>query len=331
MRVVIAPAAILLIATLLLVGCGSAEETDPVKLVPVGSNLIAQVQVAEILKDVDFAALYEAAPKEDEEPQTFDELLSLAFEESGIDFREFSDAVLFGDISRDEDYFAIIARGRFEEDQLLEAIERIGETPLTATEYKGRRIHSDQVDEDGLSLSVLGSDVLVLGAVDAVRAVIDVQEGDRDRASGKVYDTFIAMGDVLVRLTLEVPPELSQELEQASEIIPELGGGLGELPISLEAFKDLDAIGLVLDKDGETIKVEAQLSFTSEDSAADAGNVIDGLLKLARGLSPDEETKSLLDRVQVEATGTNLTILFEASVSDLEELVPDLGEGLDLP
>ena len=102
------------------------------------------------------------------------------------------------------------------------------------------------------------------------------------------------MGDVLVRLTLEVPPELSQELEQASEIIPELGGGLGELPISLEAFKDLDVIGLVLDKDGETIKVEAQLSFTSEDSAADAGNVIDGLLKLVRGLSPDEETKSLL-------------------------------------
>ena len=177
MRVVIAPAAILLIATLLLVGCGPAEETDPVKLVPAGSNLIAQVQVAEILKDGDVAALFEAVPNEDEEPQTFDELLSLAFEESGIDFREFSDAVLFGDISRDEDYFAVIARGRFEEDQLVEAIERIGETPLTATEYKGRRVHSDQVDEDGLSLSVLGSDVLVLGAVDAVRAVVDVQEG----------------------------------------------------------------------------------------------------------------------------------------------------------
>lgn len=238
---------------------------------------------------------------------------------------------MFGDISPGEDYFAIIARGRFEEDQLVEAIERIGETPLTATEYKGRRVHSDQVDEDGLSLSLLGSDVLLLGALEAVRAVIDVQEGDRDRASGNVYDTFTAMGDVLVRLTLEVPPELSQELEQASEIIPELGGGLGELPISLEAFKDLDVIGLVLDKDGETIKVEAQLSFTSEDSAADAGNAIDGLLKLVRGLSPDEETKSLLDRVQVKATGTNLTILFEASVSDLKELVPDLGGGLAVP
>ena len=37
MRVVIVPAAILLIATLFLVGCGPTEETDPAKLVPAGS------------------------------------------------------------------------------------------------------------------------------------------------------------------------------------------------------------------------------------------------------------------------------------------------------
>ena len=85
---------------------------------------------------------------------------------------------------------------------------------LTTTEYKGHQIHADE--EENIALSLLGSDMLVLGTPSAVRSVIDVQEGDLERASGSVYDAFNDLGDVLVRLALKVPPEITQGVRAAA-------------------------------------------------------------------------------------------------------------------
>jgi predicted small lipoprotein YifL len=98
---------------LALTACGSAGPGAALKdLVPAEANLIAQVQVSEILQDPDLATLYDQTPKNPGDPQTFQELLVQTQEETGIDFRQFNTAILFGDITRDNEYFGVIAQGR---------------------------------------------------------------------------------------------------------------------------------------------------------------------------------------------------------------------------
>ena len=308
--------------------CGSTSKGDaPETLIPAGSTLIGSVQVAEILEDPDIAAFFENIDADLGDAESFDQLLEMVFEETGIDFRQISHALLFGfGDFLGEQIFGIIARGVFDEDQIVAAIKRSEETTnFTTTVYKGRRLHSFEDDEDSVALSVLDTDTLVFGIRDAVTAVIDVQDGTRDPVSGQVYDVFNDLGNGLFRLALELPPEALPALDQPLEGIPGLGGGFDGLLISLDALKDLEIIGVVLDKDGDILSVEAQLDFISSESAARMGDAIGGFFDLFTALSPDERTRTLLDKIQVDTSGTRLTIRAEIPVSELEELVGTLG------
>ena len=70
-------------------------------LVTTNANLIAQIQVSRIREDVDFQALYQQTPENSDDPQNFDELLTKAQEETGIDFSKFSTATVFADVTGD--------------------------------------------------------------------------------------------------------------------------------------------------------------------------------------------------------------------------------------
>ena len=320
MRATFALIPLVTIGMLLAVGCGEARETNPERLVPAGANLIGKVQVAQILEDKDFATLFAAVPKDEDDPQTLDELLAQVPEEIGIDLRQFSSAVFFGDLARIDEYLAVIARASFEEEELVAAIEKSREATLTTALYKGRSVHTD-ADGD-IAFSVLGSDTLVLGTPDAVRAVIDVQQGDVERASGRVYSEFGDLGDGIIRIALELPPEVAKQAEEFSGGLP---FGFGQ--ISLAALKDAEVVGIAVDKDGTSIRVDARVDFTTEASATEVSEVVDGLLKVLAGLSPDEEIKALFRKVQVSRDNTRLKVRFEATISELEGLVSGLEDG----
>jgi hypothetical protein len=180
------------VALVILTACGSAAPGATAQdLVPPWANFFAQVQVSQILQDSDIATLYDQTPKGPDDPQTFQELLDKAQQESGIDFRQFSAAILFGDISRDDEYFGVIAKGQVNQEQFLSAMQEQSEHPFTSIDYKGRQIHVSQHEEDTPALSFLGDNTLVMGTLPAVQAAIDVQEGDQPRVSGKVYDTLL--------------------------------------------------------------------------------------------------------------------------------------------
>ena len=317
MRISIALAATVLVSVLLVAGCGGGKETGPEKLVPAGTNFIAGIRLADVVKDGDFDALFRDLSQDVDDPQTLGDLLDKVTEQSGIDLRQFSDLVLFGDLSTIEEGFGVIAKGSFEEEQIVTAIEKAGGKTLITRDYKGRRIHTEE--EEDISFSVLGPSTLVLGNASgsAVESVIDVQEGDSNRASGKVYDALQGLGDVLVRLALEVPPEATDELE-----LP-----VGDLPLDLAVLKDIDIFRLGVDKDGGTMVVDARVDFTSESSAADAGEAIEAILTLVRVGSLDERIKGLLENVQTSIDRASVTVHFEVSVSELKAVVGGLGEG----
>lgn len=315
---------LVMLAVAFLTACGGGASAATAKdLVPVNANFMAQVQVEKLLQDIDFQTLYHQAPKGPDEPQTLDDLLDEAQEETGVDFRQFSAALLFGDVSRDEEYFGAIAQGQVSEDQVISAIEESGEYVMGTVDYAGQRVYVDQGDEDGPAIAFLDDDTLVLGTLPAVQDVIDVHQGNLDRASGKLYDTFTSLGEPLFSMAMEVPPDAMQELEDS------IGGGqgFGMMP-ALDAFGDLDIISLVVDKPGSDLKVEATLEFFSAQSATEMSNTLDGFLKLAAGFAPDEGVRALLDKLQLSVDGARLTINFQAPVSEIREVARGLEQDL---
>ena len=115
--------------------------------------------------------------------------------------------------------------------------------------------------------------------------------------SGRLHDSFVELGDSLVRLAVEVPEEAREDIPSGPEGIFPFGGG-GFAP-SLEQLKDLEVVGVTLDKEGKTLETRVGAEFASESAASSFKDTVEGLLKLARGSSPDEETKELIDRVRV--------------------------------
>ena len=317
MKIGIALTGIVAATMLALTGCGGATETSPENLVPDGATLIAKVQVADILQDTDLEDLYRELPKDSDDPQTLDALMNQLTEETGVDLRHFTELVLFADISRSDQYAATIAQGRFDEDDLVAAIERVSRSSVSTREYKGRQVHT--AADDDIALSVLSDRTLVVGTPRAVESVIDVQEGDKDAASGEVRDAFDSLGGVLVRVALRVPPDAARDLD-----LP-----FGDIPIDLSVIRDLDIVDVAASKYGRTIRLEARGHFTSESSAREAGDALDAVLTLLRVATPDKETKELLNKVlRVSVDHNRVTLRFDAGGSEVKQLVEGLEGGL---
>ena len=315
------PVFLTLIAALFMTACAgestSSERVDPERLIPADANFIAQVRVADILRDVDLESLYRQSSKSADNPQNLGDLLDQAVGETGIDFREFETAILFGDVSQREESVAAIVNGRFNQARLIQAIEEYGAISLTLQDYQGQEIQVGESEEQTVALSFLSEDVLVVGTLGAVQAVIDVQRGSMDRASGKVFDSYQDLGQPLFKMAMEVPPEALAELQDG------VGSG-GFIPFSVEALQDLDVVTMVVDRPGDDLKLEAQLNFTNGESAEEIGNVLVGLLAMAKGFIPDEEARNLLERLEIFTVEKKVTLIFQAPMSDLQQAAASL-------
>ena len=311
---------------MLSVACGGGDETAPIKLVPEGSNLVAEVNVTGLLNSKALATIVEPLLLDADTPRSLDDLLDEAGREIGFDVRQISTLTIFGDISRGEEFFGVIVRGSFEEDTLIASLQQASGDSFTTEGYKGRRLYTSVDDADKPGFVLLKSDILVLGGRDAVRAVIDVQAGDRDRLGGPVADSFKDLGSGLVKLAVDVSDAgLADRFTNLGQV-PFLGGstfpgGIENLPGVAQAVADLELIGFSLSQNGSILALRANFEFSSEDSATSIGEFAEGLLALGRGLIPDAEIVELLDHFKVTRAGTRLYIRFEISASEVSELV----------
>jgi len=317
--------ALALAGVLLLAACGSAADNESLELVPEGATLIVDIQVADILEKVDLDSLLDALPDEGDAPQTIDEALDLIVSQTGIDLRDITQAIIFGDLQREDNYFGLIVRGAIDEEGLVAAIQRATGAPLFTETYKGRELHVFGGESDGfIAFTSLDQESLVLGSSDAVRHVVDVDAGDRDRAEGATYDAFNDLPAGLIRLALVVPPGAVQDL--GGEIAGFLGqqDNLGGLPINADSFDDLEILGFALGQDGDNLKFQVQLDFVGRESAANVGDLLEGLLKVAGALAPEGQDLGFLDRVQVDREGSRLTISLDLQLSEIEDLLEGL-------
>ena len=323
--------ALVLTISIFAVACGGGTETDPARLIPQGSNLIGQVNVAGILSSDAVTTVLASLPEDEGDPPSLDKLLEQAFNVPGIDFRRVSRLVFFGDISREDDFIGLIAKGTFDEAAIVEAVERAFGKSSGTSENKGRRVYNFGDTTDDPTLAFIEGNNLVLGTRGAVQAAIDVQDGERQRLSGPVRDAFDDLGQGLLSLAVEVPrEELPDQLADLGDI-PFLGDAGQGLSAILGPLQDLEILGLALAQNGQILILRANLDFGNEDSASSVGKLLEGIFTLAAGLSPDAEVRDLLENLEVSSDGSRLTMRLEVAASEIGSLVGALGEAQPQP
>jgi len=300
---------VLILATV--AGCKVPEPTA-IELVPQDANLIANVQVSKIINDQDLRDAYDKAEKEPGQPQTAEEALNELVRETGIDLRDFSEAVIFADMTtmNVEEYLGMIVEGTFDKKQFIDNIEEKAEMDFTVSDYKGYKLYTDEEEEFGIAF--LSDRTLLLGTTKAVKDAIDVSKGDREPVGGIILDTYNRLGDALVKVAFEFPKEARKALTE--EPVP------GEIPISLEPFADMDILGFALNKEADTITAQIDSHFLSMDSAQDAKDTLSGAISLFKGMSTDQQMKELLGKIEVDITDSWVNINFEITLPEIEEL-----------
>ncbi len=306
--------AIALIASLSAVlGC-QAEKAEKegiaaIDLVPQTANLAASVNLNRIFADDDVLDIINEIAANLEEPKTVDELLDQVKEETGIELRDFSEVLIFGDVES-EDYFGAIVKGDFDRAALIDSIESAVGEELYTSDYKGYQIYSSQSNE--WAICFLNSNTILGGSRVAVKDAIDVKEG-APSLDELIYDTYNALGDAWVKVAVEVPAEAMGE-------IPD------ELPPGLETFQNMEAIGFSFNKAGVNLTFQLKLLFPSSTSAEDAKGAFDAL-KGMLAFIPDlpGEVMEIVDRLNVEQSGSWVTVSFEATKAEIRGWAQDLG------
>ncbi|TET39412.1 MAG: hypothetical protein E3J65_03820 [Dehalococcoidia bacterium] len=304
----------LFVTSLIAVGCGPAPTIVAIDLVPQEANLVASIQISRILTDADLIAAYDGWEKDPEMPQTFEQAMDLVADEIGIDLRDFSEAVIFGDTESEDYYFGAIITGTFDRVALIESIEgAIGEEMIT-TDYRGYTTYTITIEGEEGAICFLNDDSFVFGSIDAVRDVIDVKEGEPS-LSGTLAEAYISLGDVWIKVAAEVPEGWMGE-------IPEEG-----VPIGLEALADVQVVGFGFNKAGQILSAQLKLYFSTSESAADAEGTISGLISFI-SILPDipPEVMDLLDGLNVSRSGPWVTISLTTTMTEIEELVEAMEE-----
>ncbi len=307
-------------------GCSSKVSSEAVQFVPDGANLLGQINLNKLLSDEEITELYERASKSPENPQTFDEALDWVEDTCGIDLTTFSTITFFGDTSEvaGEDSItnmAIIVQGAFNRDDLLEAIEDAAAQhgiQLKSNQYKGYEVYTVEGLEGALAF--LGDGMLVFAPQTWVERVIDVARGDRKAVSGAVLDTYNGLRDGLLKMALVTK---STEQEDGG-----LSGGLGDFMGDLEAFENVETVGLTVGRAEESITLDLRLCAADDDSAEAMEQAIRGMvsfLQMAVSLSEEGEIPegllSVLEDLNISRSGRCVIINLDMHFPEIENLI----------
>lgn len=298
---------------------GGPEASPSLDSVPSDAELVAYVDVHgvmtdETLRDVVNETL--AAGPDGETPDDVEESLTRFENETDLSMNALKSMTAFGrysdDASRDDDYVGVVVVADWEESDIVESIEENASYSLDETEYEGKTLYEPSSD-DGEWLGVLDETTYVTGNESAVKDSIEARTGAGDTLDGDLRDAFENTDEEYVRFASTVP----QDQVPAEEF----GGGMYDT----SAFNDVTMVSGAGYVEGETIGLTLDLTFSSEGSASDAADVVDGIVTAYRGVVTDNRTKALLsdENFTVTQDGSTMTITSENSAETIQELLSE--------
>lgn len=325
--------AILLVSMITLTGCTATpgkppESTQIPPAVPQRANFLAEVELAEIINDEDFAELYrEVAAQESTLPETLDAALDEVQRETGINLRDFTHVIVFADAlallesmesSQDNagpDYWGALVEGTLDEDSFIDSIESKLGKKLVTSSYQSFTIYvlqDTREPDEAFSMAFPASGQMVIGTALAVRDVIDVTVGLEEPISGTVYDLYDQLGDALIKLASSVPESLTEQIPAEMPI--------GPITLSLLCFRDIDSATLNLTKSEAIANTELCLVFSNEDSAKDCRWLLWTGSKLGNNVVSDPELGELLSKVQISRSGSSVSLKLALAMSEIGRL-----------
>ena len=282
------------------------------------------------MDDEDFAELYRSiVAKNADMPQTLDAALKKVEQETGIDPRDFTEALVFADTStlvenmespQDSDslpYCGALVEGNLDESSFVSSIKEKTAQTFRSSNYNGYTIYilaTLDSEDEALSVAFLADGQFVIGTSQAAKDVIDVTTGLQEPINGEVFELYSQLGNALIKAASRVPESLT---EQIPEEIP-----LGPTNLSMRSFRDIEYATLTITKIEAIISAEAHLEFTSEDSAKTSEQLLWTGIKLGKYAAPDPDIKELLAKVDTSRSGSSISLTLTLTVSEIERLIP---------
>ena len=302
--------------------CDRAAPTrTPIETVPADARVVWSIDVRALVADEDVASLYGRIPREPDDPATFAEFVEATENMAGVGVGDVSEVVYFvagdlADIGENAGKYGFLATGDFDRDEVFAAIEaEAGETERM--QYGGHDLLTDVSGE--MTFTVIDG-MYVTGSLDAVHDVIDVAEGEAEALSGTLLDQLDAMEDSWVQLAADVGASAS-----------DLADGVGDvLPIDL-GLESTEGFGLSVGKQGDDFSAVLTVTYASRAEAAEAADVIEALVTLSEAFGAaesDDPLAGVLDELQVESSGNDMSVSLTLSVEQVEDL---LGSLVDSP
>ena len=191
---------------------------------------------------------------------------------------------------------------------MFAAIEAEGEAERT--QYGG---HELLTDVSGETTFTVIDGMYVSGSLDAVHDVIDVAEGEAEALGGTLLDRLEAMEDSWVQLAADVGESASDLADGVENVLP--------IDLGLES---IEGLGLSVGKQRDDFSAVLTVTYASRAEAAEAADVIEALVTLSEAFGAAELGDSLaglLDELQVESAGNDMSVSLALSVEQVEGLL----------
>lgn len=299
--------------------------------VPQRADLVAKIEIEQILNDGDFAYLYQRfATRNPGMPRTVDQALDQVTDETGIDPRDFRQAVAFANTSEVAQfmespypggpYWGALLKGSFAEKRMMLTIAGLFGREFESYKYKGAKIYNFTEGREVLfSFTFASNDLIVVGSSRAVEDTIDVMAGDYEPISGIVYNLYESLPQAYFKAAFSVPPSITREIPSSQEIDH-------DLHLNLRPLRDVNIVGCTFDNISSTTITEVELHCTYIDSAQEIEELVRDLLGLGRLVAPDPELKHHLDNVEATSYRSVFSLKVTETIADIEDLIELLTE-----
>jgi|WetSurMetagenome_2_1015567.scaffolds.fasta_scaffold134698_2 hypothetical protein len=310
---------VILILLLLIssVGCGtsSSRDKEPIQLVPQSANFVAQIELGKLLNDQDLINAYNQNRQGVESPETAQQGLDRFAQETGLNLKDFSQILVFGDTAKMQEsdsgsnYLGFIGKGNFDDNQFIQKIESKTGKQLDSVDYNNFTLYTSR--DDQYTITFVGNSTFIIGTMPAVKDTIDVQIGTQKSLSGPIIETYNSLGNALIKASFSVSAGNQNELKQ---------GISKEIPFSLEMFSKVDQVGFAFDKISENMSFKINMHFPDSASVQDGKDTIVGAISLFKGLIKEIDVKNLLSKVQITSSDLWLDISLTATITDLQKM-----------
>lgn len=294
--------------------------------VPAEQNLVIHVN-ASITEDATTQAFLEAGSEEAEEqseetpeqaPENvgegeFQQSLDEFEDSTGLDPREFEEAIYFGEFSdvpdsvesaSAEEQFGLLANTDWTTAELTGAIESNDSIEMEELDYEESGVYyeltnAENPEEDPLYLGVLGDGAYVVGVESTVEGSLDVAYADGDALSGTLREAYNSTRDGYATVAMTIPDDAGDETT----------GPGAQISSNMEVLT-----GTYYTEDGE-IGVEGQITMSSANYATQLSASASILLAQAE---QSEDAPAALQHLEIEQDGNAVVFNY---ASDVETLI----------